>query len=185
MAGVFKTTPVGLLHNLTSVPPISYVLNKLTHSYSLKLQGMVPNAKTRIILYHNLCQYWPEYIHPTTNLTWAFLKPAESMYWPLNPATTGLWGKLRFTYLLTSPPHILTLHKCCLVEQDLHTLYIIVSPCIYDTQPLIIYKCFFGGHKIYKGCKKGVNYMQAKCQAVYDALHTFLPLHNGLVSIWL
>jgi len=107
MAGVFKTTSVELLHNLTSVLPISYVLNKLTHSYSLKLQGMVPNAKTRIILYHNLCQYWPEYIHSTTNLTWAFLKLAESMYWPLNPATTRLWGKLRFTYLLTSPPYIL------------------------------------------------------------------------------
>jgi hypothetical protein len=34
MMGIFKTTPVGPLHNLTGVPPISYVLPKLIHSYS-------------------------------------------------------------------------------------------------------------------------------------------------------
>jgi hypothetical protein len=46
IARVFKTTPVEPLHNLIGVLPISYVLNKLKHSYSLKLQGMAPNAKT-------------------------------------------------------------------------------------------------------------------------------------------
>ena len=37
IAGVFKMTPVERLHNLIGVLPISYVLNKLKHSYSLKL----------------------------------------------------------------------------------------------------------------------------------------------------
>jgi hypothetical protein len=48
---VFKMTPVEPLHNLTGVLPISYILNKLKCSYSLKLQGTAPNAKTRTILY--------------------------------------------------------------------------------------------------------------------------------------
>jgi hypothetical protein len=42
MARVFRTTPVEPLHNLTRIPPISYVLDKLTQSYSQCLAGLPP-----------------------------------------------------------------------------------------------------------------------------------------------
>jgi hypothetical protein len=37
MTGVFCTTPMEPLHNLTCVPPIPYLMDKLMHSYSHRL----------------------------------------------------------------------------------------------------------------------------------------------------
>jgi hypothetical protein len=34
MTGIFKMMPIDPLHNLTRVPPISYMLPKLMHAYS-------------------------------------------------------------------------------------------------------------------------------------------------------
>jgi hypothetical protein len=185
IAGVFKMTPVEPLHNLTGVPPISYVLNKLKHSYSLKLQGTAPNAKTRTILYQDQCQYWPDYVRPITDLSLSFIKPAESTYRPFGTADARPWGKPRFTYLPTPPPHILASHKRHLREWDFHSLHIIVSPFIRDTRPVTIFQCSFGGKTILTGCTKGIDYTQAICRAVYDALTRSLPSHDGPVLLWL
>jgi hypothetical protein len=185
IARVFKTTLVEPLHNLTGVPPISYVLNKLKHSYSLKLQGTAPNAKTRTILYHNQCQYWPEYIRPVTNLSFSFIKLAESTYRPLGTADSEPWGKPQFMYLPSPPPHVLESQKHRLRDRDFHTLHIIISPLIHNTKPLAIFQCSFGGKTILTGCTKGVDYMQAICQAVYDALILSLPSHDRPVLLWL
>jgi hypothetical protein len=68
MTGIFKTTPIDPLHNLTGVPPISYVLPKLMHAYSNCLQGLPARAKVRTILSEDQCRYWPDYLTPTTNL---------------------------------------------------------------------------------------------------------------------
>jgi hypothetical protein len=185
IAGVFKTTPVEPLHNLTGVPPISYVLDKLKHPYSLKLQGTALNAKTRTILYSDQCRYWPDYVCPSTNLTRSFIKPAESMYRPSSPDSNGLEGKPRFLYLPSPPPHILASHKRRLRERDFHTLHIIVSPYVHDTKTLAIYRSFPGGRIIHTRCFKGVNYMQAICQAVHNALTLSLPSHNSPLILWL
>jgi hypothetical protein len=48
MARVFKTTLMEPLHNLTGVLPISYMLNKVMHSYSIKLQDTAPTTKTQL-----------------------------------------------------------------------------------------------------------------------------------------
>jgi hypothetical protein len=178
-------TPVEPLHNLMGVPPISYVLNKLKHSYSLKLQGTALNAKTHTILYHDQCRYWPDYVRPTTNLSLSFIKPAESMYRLLGTADAGPWGKLRFTYLPSPPPHVLASQKCRLCDWDFHTLHIMISPFIHNTKPLTIFRCFFGGRTILTRCTTGVNYMQAICQAVYDAFTLSLPSHDRPVIVWL
>jgi len=105
IAGVFKMTLVEPLHNLTGILPISYVLDKLKHSYSLKLQGTAPNAKTHTILYNDPCCYWPKFIRPHTNLSLSFLKLAESTYRPLGLDTTRPWGKLGLTYSTYQCPH--------------------------------------------------------------------------------
>jgi hypothetical protein len=76
MTGVFKTTPIDPLHNLTGVPPISYVLPKLMHAYSNHLQGLPARAKVRTILSEDQCCYWPDYLTPQTNLQRAFCTPS-------------------------------------------------------------------------------------------------------------
>jgi hypothetical protein len=43
-------TPIDPLHNLTHVPPIFYVLDKLIHSYSQCLEGLPPQCKTRTVI---------------------------------------------------------------------------------------------------------------------------------------
>jgi hypothetical protein len=69
IAGVFKTTPIDPLHNLLGILPISYLLPKLMHTYTLRLQGLPPNAKVHTILTSDQCQYWPDYVNPITNLS--------------------------------------------------------------------------------------------------------------------
>ena len=69
MTGVFRTTPVKPLHNLTHVPPIPYVMNKLMHSYAHRLQDLPSSTKVHAILTTNPCQYWLEYVNPITNLS--------------------------------------------------------------------------------------------------------------------
>ena len=43
ITGVFKTTPVEPIHNLTGIPPISHVLPKLMHAYTNRLKGLNPS----------------------------------------------------------------------------------------------------------------------------------------------
>jgi len=68
ITGVFKITLVEPLHNLTGIPPISYFMNKLMHSYTNRLQAMAAYAKVQQVLTEDRCHYWPIYIHPSTNL---------------------------------------------------------------------------------------------------------------------
>jgi hypothetical protein len=69
MTRVFRTTPIEPLHNLTCVPPIPYLMDKLMHSYTHRLWDLPSSTKVRTILTTNQCRYWPEHINPTTNLT--------------------------------------------------------------------------------------------------------------------
>ena len=92
IGGMFKTMPLNPLHNLLSVPPISYVLPKLMHSYTLRLQGLPPNAKVHMVLHTDQCHYWPTYIKPPTNLSWASLRISPDMYQPKDPCTAGSWS---------------------------------------------------------------------------------------------
>ncbi len=64
ITGVFCTTPIEPLHNMMGIPPISYMLPKLIHAYTLRLQGLPPRAKVKTVLEMDQCRYWPEYITP-------------------------------------------------------------------------------------------------------------------------
>ena len=77
------------LHNMTGIPPISYVLPKLMHTYSLRLQGLPPGAKVKTVLETDQCHYWPDYITPHTNLCQASSGLSPSTYYPIDPCTTG------------------------------------------------------------------------------------------------
>jgi hypothetical protein len=69
MTGVFRTTPIEPLHNLTCIPPIPYLMDKLMHAYAHRLQDLPSSAQVRMILTTNQCRYWPEYVNPITNLS--------------------------------------------------------------------------------------------------------------------
>jgi hypothetical protein len=62
LTGVFKTTPIEPLHNLTHIPLIPYLIGKLIHSYALRIWALPPNTKVCTVLSHDQCHYWPDYI---------------------------------------------------------------------------------------------------------------------------
>ena len=45
MTGVFCTTPVDALYNITHILPINYMLKKLKHSHTLHLQNLPANTR--------------------------------------------------------------------------------------------------------------------------------------------
>jgi hypothetical protein len=87
--GVFKTTPVEPLHNLMGIPPISYLLPKLIHAYTLRLQAMPPNALVYIVLKTDWCHIWPDYFTPPTTLSCISTNIRMPTYHPLGPCTAG------------------------------------------------------------------------------------------------
>jgi len=70
-----------------------------------------------MVLDANQCYYWPKYINPITNLSWALLRIGPSMYQPKDLYTTRIWFHPRITYSmshhpLTPLPTNMTLHTC-------------------------------------------------------------------------
>ena len=118
MTGTFKMTPVDPLHNLTHVLPVCYMLQKLIHSYSNRLQGLPLNAKTQTILSEDQCCYWPDYIIPDTNLQCAFLYPSLTSYWVEGQDLPKAWNTPRFTYTHQPLQHTITTHRA-----DFHALH--------------------------------------------------------------
>ncbi len=78
------------LYNIIGIPPISYMLPKLMHTYSLRLQGLPLGAKVKTILKTDQCCYWPDYIIPPTNLCQASTGLSPSTYHPIDPCTAGI-----------------------------------------------------------------------------------------------
>ena len=68
ITGVFHMMLTEPLHNMTGIPPLSYVLPKLMHTYTLRLQGLPLGAKVKTVLEADQCHYWPDYITPLMNL---------------------------------------------------------------------------------------------------------------------
>jgi hypothetical protein len=105
MTRCFKTTLIEPLHNLTRVPPIQYILDKLIDSYLHRLQGLPLNAKTQTILSDDQCQYWPDYIIPSTNLHCAFHHPTLLSHWVEGQDLHEAWNTPHFYYDTPTPIH--------------------------------------------------------------------------------
>jgi hypothetical protein len=156
MTGVFRTTPVETLHNLTRILPIPYVLNKLMHAHALHLQNLPANARVRTILSKDQCRYWPDYVQPTTLLTRVFnatythfprvegqvlmdLRQTPRFIHNPNPTT---YQKTKYRHQLSTrkPPH----------------LHIIISAMLRDNSHIATYQS-----TISLGSIRGCNRMQA------------------------
>ncbi len=138
---VFHTTPTEPLHNMTGIPPLSYILPKLMHAYTLRLQGLPPRAKVKTVLKMDQCCYWPDYITPPTNLRWASLGLGPSTYHPLDPCTARLWAHPQLHH---NPQPLSSLDTKWLKEvliSPLHdlTLFIFISPTSHSPMPITTY----------------------------------------------
>ena len=80
MTGIFKTTPIDPLHNMTTIPPVSYMLMKLIDSYTQRLGHLPPHTSVWAILIYDRCRYWPDYVTPHTNLSHVFSTPGAITY---------------------------------------------------------------------------------------------------------
>src|SRR6266853_1639147 len=140
ITGVFRTTPVDPLHNMMGIPPISYVLPKLMHAYSLRLQGLPPGVKVKTVLQTDQCHYWPDYATPPTNLRRASSGLGPSTYHPLDPCTAGSW---LHPQLLSAPQPPSSLDTEWLKEfLDTHThaatRHLFITPTTRDGLPVAI-----------------------------------------------
>jgi len=138
---VFRTTLTEPLHNLTGIPPISYMSPKLMHSYALRLQGLPLGAKVKTVLMTDQSQYWPDYITPLTNLCWASSGLSPSMYHPIDPCTAGLWEHPQLQHNPQVPSSLDTEHlKEALTHMPYHlTVHIFMHPTVIDSFPHTIF----------------------------------------------
>jgi hypothetical protein len=158
MTGVFKTTPIDPLHNLTGVPPISYVLLKLMHSYSNRLQGLPAKAKVWTILSKDQCRYWPDYINPVTNLRAAFRAPSISPPQVEGQTSHDRWNTPRLLYLDPTPEHLLPIHRRDLRHPEPGSLHIFVASAPSNPHIAIHLNPLFA-----HGTTRGLTQMQALC----------------------
>jgi hypothetical protein len=137
LMGIFKTTPIEPLHNLTRIPPIPYLMGKLMHSYTLRIWALPPNTKVRTILSYDQCYYWPKYIQPLTNLSRASSYLGEIPDTHRAPAggTPKAWAYPSLTHLPSPPPHIVSYHKESIAHQE-----------AADTHILLYYTCHKESH---------------------------------------
>ncbi len=175
---------------MTGIPPLSYVLPKLIHAYTLRLQGLPPGAKVKTVLKTDQCHYWPEYITPPTNLCRASTGLSPSTYHLLDPCTAGLWAHpclhhnpqplssldtQRLKEALTIPPHNLT-------------LFIFISPLSHGTVPIVAYHLRYAHTPCmhtHVGGNTGVDQSQAISQAVKAALSLALMIPHTHTFLWL
>ena len=98
LLGMFKTTPVEPLHNLTGIPPIPYLLDKLVNAYTYRLRAMPPNTLVCTVLITDRCRVWPNYFIPPTNLHSVSANISTTTYCPISPCTAGTWAHPKLAY---------------------------------------------------------------------------------------
>ncbi len=185
IVGVFKTSLMEPLHNLTHIPPISYLMGKLMHAYSLRLGCLPPHVKVRTVLTADQCQYWPDYVCPPMNLTHASKHLSTPMYQAPSLCTARAWTHPHLTYLLNLPEHITLQHKQSRERHEASNMHIYILPTSCDSLPYTSYHITQGNHTTRHSVTQGINHTQALCQAVHDALTTLETPHTPHLFIWI
>jgi len=162
MTGVFCTTPIEPLHNLTRIPPIPYLMGKLMHSYAHRLWDLPSSAKVRTIITTNQCRYWPEYVNPTMNLTQVSNNLGEVIHRAPVPCTAGTWTHPPFTYVPKPPPYITTRYKESMAHQEAADTHITVLHHIRLCCHLATYHIT----RTYKSLATGTVFGQDQTQAI-------------------
>ena len=170
ITGVFKTTPTEPLHNLTGIPPISYLLEKLMRAYSLRLKGLPPNAKVRTVLISDQCQYWPQYLCPTTNLSRVSQGLGPSTYRIPDLCIAGSWSHERLTYIENPPTPTILRYKEDLLHPSPGDIHVFIAPHSHDSKHFGVYYIKRLCETVHKGITNGIDQTQALSEAVTIAL---------------
>jgi hypothetical protein len=186
MTGVFRTTPIEPLHNLTRIPPIPYLMEKLMHSYSHRLRDLPSSAKVRTILTTNQCRYWPEYVHPITNLSQVSHDLGERVFRAPVLSIARTWTHSRFTYVPKPPLHITARYKQSMAHPEAADTHIIIIHHIRLRRHLATFHITRSHTTLSKGITQGQDQTQAIRRAVMAALSTTIPtLHPVRIILWL
>jgi hypothetical protein len=186
LTGVFKTTPIEPLQNLTGIPPISYLAKKLMHAYSHRLRGVPPNAKVRTILLDDQCRYWPKYLEPPTNLSRASANLGPSTYRPLPLCTARRWEHTRLTYVHEPNTSMISHHKESMERREVSHIHIFICYTFCNPAHAATYHIYQGSMIPTKGAVRGDDQTQALCRAVKVALTLALPIPNHTHTyLWL
>ena len=184
MTGVFKTTPCDPLHNLARVPPIPYLLNKLTASYTQKLQALNPEARILTVTGgRDRCRIWPDYVQIRTNLTALTEARGASTYIEIPNPLRGNWAPPRLTYNPHPTPHSTEMHKQAMLRHEASDAHIFIHPHTHKTVNVAIYFIQILNRTIHQGAQKGVDQTQALCRAVKAAC-SILPTQTPHIFIW-
>jgi hypothetical protein len=178
--GVFKTTPVETLHNLTCILPLPYVLKKLTHAYALCLQNLPANSRVQTILSEDWCRYWPDYIQPATLLMCIFSHTHTHYPRVEGQDLTDLRNTPRFTYLPNPSALQLKHYKHQLRMCEPPYLHILISATIHNNSHITMYQS-----TISSSTTQGRNRMQALSRAVYTAFWDAAPRFPPTTIIWI
>ena len=164
ITGVFRTTPVKPLQNLTGVPPVRYLMTKLMDSYTNRLRNMAPQAMVQRVLTEDRCRYWPDYVIPTTNLTRASREVTFSNYRPLGPCRFGLWSRPGLIYDTPHSEVALERLKKSFKLRDAPYVHVIIVPYTHESCPIGLYYIYHAAAAlIQKGHTTGANQTQAIC----------------------
>jgi hypothetical protein len=185
ITGVFRTTLVEPLQNLTGVPPIRYLMTKLMDSYTHRLWAMAPQAMVRRVLTKDWCRYWPDYIIPTMNLTHASREVTTSTYRPLGPHRFRLWSRPGLTYDTPNSEVALERLKKSYKLRDAPYVHVIVVPYTHESRPIGLYYIYHTDTLIWKGHTTGADQTQAICQAVKAATEIATNLRYPHIILWL
>jgi hypothetical protein len=189
LTGVFKMTPIDPLHNLTHIPLIPYLMGKLMHSYTLRIQALPPNTKVHTILSHDQCRYWPDYVHPPTNLSRAssYLRKIPETHRAPAGGTPEAWAHPLLVHLPSPPPHIISQHKESMARQEAADTHILLYYTPREKSHLASYFIHRQNTTLTKGVIRGADHMQAICRAVQATLTVLetTPTPHTHIFIWL
>ena len=185
LLGVFKTTPIEPLHNLTGIPPIPYLLDKILNAYTHRLRAMPPNALVRTVLETDRCRIWPDYFNPPTNLHTLSVNIGTPTYRPIGPCTVGTWAHPQLLYNPIPSDATTLYHKEALIHLAPSDTYIF---CFHMTRDGAHFGCYliYNQRRImHSGCARGIDQTQATSRAVKVALGKAFESRPGPITLWL
>jgi hypothetical protein len=185
LLGVFKTTPIEPLHNLTGIPPICYLLDKILNAYTHRLQAMPPNTLVHTVLETDRCRIWPDYFIPPTNLHALSVNIGTPTYRPIGPYSAGTWTHPQILYNPT-PSDATTLHyKEVLIHPAPSDTHIFCFHVTHQGAHFGCYLIYRQRRVMHSGCTRGIDQTQATSHTVKVALRKAFESQPGHIILWL
>jgi hypothetical protein len=154
-------------------------------AYSLRLKGLPPNAKVRTVLISDQCQYWPQYLCPTTNLSRVSQGLGPSTYRIPDLCIAGSWSHERLTYIENPPTPTILRYKEDLLHPSPGDIHVFIAPHSHDSKHFGVYYIKRLCETVHKGITNGIDQTQALSEAVTIALEKGCALPSNHITLWI